>query len=170
MKRLIVIVLLIFLVAGGGAGGLIMLGIVPNPFEPKIPEVPLSAADKAAMELSRKNKFVPPLAEFPLVKVDDMVVPVIIDGQSRRRVLIISRIMATTGADQTYIQDNVSRYQSAVIKDLVPYFQDYFEDHDMLDVPAVKARLVTHAKAVYGERAKDVLLINAFEQSSGRLQ
>ena len=62
MKRIIVIILVLILVAGGGAGGLIMLGIVPNPFTPKIPERPLTAAEKAAAELEKKTKFDAPQA------------------------------------------------------------------------------------------------------------
>ncbi len=170
MKRAIVIILVLLLLAGGGAGGLIMLGIVPNPFSPKIPEKPLTAAEKAAQELAARNKFKPPLAAFVQIKIDDMVIPVIMNGQSDRRVMIISRIIANQASDKAYIQANVSRFQDAVIHDLVPYFQNYFLNNDMVDVPEIKVRLVKHAKTVFGDRAKDVLLVNAFEQSSNRIQ
>lgn len=56
MKRAIVIILIMILVAGGGAGGLITLGIVPNPFTAKVAEAPMTAAEKAAAELSAKNQ------------------------------------------------------------------------------------------------------------------
>ena len=82
MKRAIVIILILLLVAGGGVGGLIMLGIIPNPFNPKMPAKPLTAAEKVAKELEEKNKFKPPLAAFVQVKMPDMVIPVIINGQS----------------------------------------------------------------------------------------
>ena len=40
----------------------------------------------------------------------------------------------------------------------------------MLDIGAIKARLLKHAKTVFGERIHDVLLINIFETSNGRIQ
>ena len=63
----------------------------------------------------------------------------------------------------------MNRFRDAVINDLVPYFQDYFLTHDMLDVGVIKAKLVKHAKAVYGDHMKDVLLINAFDQANNRI-
>jgi hypothetical protein len=169
MKRAIVIILIMILVAGGGAGGLIMLGIVPNPFNPKI-EVSMTAAERAAAELEERNKFKPPRAAYVLVKMDDMVVPVIIDGQVQRRVLLIARLMASAASDKDIVAANMNRFQDAVLNDLVPYFQNYFTTHDMVDAAAVKARLVKNAKAVFGERIQDVLLINVFEQGNGRPQ
>ncbi len=169
MKRAIVIILIMILVAGGGAGGLIMLGIVPNPFNPKI-EVKLSAAEQAAADLKAKTAFKPPLAAFVLVKMDDMVVPVIIDGKVQRRVLLIARIMGNVSSDEAFIKANMNRFSDSVLNDLVPYFQNYFTNHDMVDAPAIKSRLVKHAKTVFGDRIKDVLLINVFEQGSGRSQ
>jgi hypothetical protein len=170
MKRAIVIILVLILVAGGGAGGLIMLGIVPNPFEPKIPERQLTAAEQAAAELEKKNKFVPPAAAFVLVKMDDMVVPVIIDGKAERRVLLIARLMASGPAEKGPVEAGLTRFQDQVIRDLVPYFQNYFVKNDMLDVNEIKKRLLAHAKTVYGDRVKDVLLVNAFEQSNNRIK
>lgn len=170
MKRAIVIILVLILVAGGGFGGLIMLGIVPNPFNPKMPEKPLSAADKAAMELSEKAKFKPPPAAYTLIKMEDFVIPVIINGQAQRRVLLIGRIMAANKEDEKLVKADLVKFQDEVIKDLVPYFQTYFSNHDLLDVVEIKARLLKHAKAVYGDHIKGVLLINAFEQSNGRIQ
>ena len=169
MKRAIVIILVMILVAGGGAGGLIMLGIVPNPFNPKI-EVPMTAAEKAAAEMQEKNRFKPPVAAYVLIKMDDMVVPVIINGQVQRRVLLIARIMATAATDKEFVEGNMNRFQDAVLNDLMPYFQNYFISRDMVDAPAVKARLLKHARTVFGERVQDVLLINVFEQSNGRPQ
>lgn len=170
MKRAIVIIIIMLLVAGGGAGGLIMFGIVPNPFNPKLPERPLTAAEKAAAELEERNQFVPPAAAFPLVRISDMVIPVIINGRSERRVFLIARLMATAAPDEAYVEAHMARFQSALIKDLVPYFQTYFLEHDLLDIVEIKARMVKHAKAVFGEHVKDVLLTNAFEQSTGRIQ
>ncbi len=170
MKRAIVIILIMILVAGGGAGGLIMLGIVPNPFNPKLPEIPMTAAEKAAAELSLKNKFKPPIAAYVLVKMDDMVIPVIINGRVERRVLLIARLKAATAPDEALIKADMSRYTDSVLRDLVPYFQNYFITNSMLDITAIKARLLKHAKTTFGERVQDVLLINAFEQSNGRIQ
>ncbi len=170
MKRAIVIILILILVAGGGAGGLIMLGIVPNPFNPKLPEIPMTAAEKAAAELSAKNKFKPPIAAYTWVKMDDTVIPVIINGQVQRRVLLIARVVAAGPADKAFIENDMTRFRDAVINDLVPYFQDYFLSHDMLDINTIKAKLVSHAKAVYKDHVADVWLINAFDQPSNRVQ
>jgi hypothetical protein len=38
----------------------------------------------------------------------------------------------------------------------------------MPDAADIKGRLVKHAKTIFGEHVKDVLLINVFDQSSGR--
>jgi hypothetical protein len=168
MKRMIVIILVLILVAGAGGGGLIMLGIVPNPFNPKVPERPLTAAEKAAAELEKKNKFVPPQSEYKLVKMGDMVVPVIIDGRAERRVMLIARLMATSNDDVKFIEAGLTRYQDVLLNDLVPHFQTYFVKHDMIDILDIKARLMKHAKTVFGEHVKDVLLVNAFEQNNSR--
>ena len=170
MKRAIVIILIMILVAGGGAGGLIMLGIVPNPFNPKMPERPLTAAVKAAAEREEQNKFKPPLAAFPLVRMSDMVIPVIINGQSQRRVFLIARLMATTPADEGYLELHMGRYQDALLRDLVPYFQNFFLDHDMMDILEVKRRMTKSAKTIFGDHVQEILLTNAFEQGASRLR
>ncbi|MBY0509632.1 MAG: hypothetical protein K2P94_05715 [Rhodospirillaceae bacterium] len=170
MKRIIVIVLVLMLVAGGTGGGLIMLGIVPNPFNPKVPERVLTAAEKAAAEMEKKNKFVPPQAEFKLVKMADMVVPVIIDGKAERRVMLIARLVAASNEDKKIVEAGMPRFQDEMLKDLVPHFQTYFLKHDMIDILDIKARLMKHAKTVFGERVKDVLLVNAFEQNNNRIK
>lgn len=170
MKRAIVIILIMILVAGGAGGGLIMLGIVPNPFNPKVAEAPMTAAEKAAAELAAKTKFKPPLAGLVLVKMDDMVIPVIINGQVQRRVLMIARLVGTAGPDEALIKADMNRFQDAVLRDLVPYFQTYFITNNMVDITAIKDRLVKHAKTVFGEHVQDVLLVNVFEQSNNRIQ
>ncbi len=163
MKRVIVILLVVLLVAGGGAGGLIMLGIVPNPFSP--PEVYLTDAEKAALAVT-KTKFKPPMAAYVLVKMPDMTVPVIIDGQVRRRVFLTVRLMASGAGDKAALEEGVQRYQNAVIGDLFPFFQTYYLKNDVLDLQLIKAKLLKHAKAVYGEDAvRDALLINVFDQA-----
>jgi hypothetical protein len=168
MKRAIVIILILLLVAGSGVGGLIMLGIVPNPFNPKVPEKPLSAAEKAAVEMKEKNRFKPPLAAFVLIKMPDMVVPVISEGKAERRVLLIARLVATGPEDKAFVEDNINRFQDRVLNDLMVYFQDYFLKNTLVNAEDVKKRLVKNAKGVYGERVQDVLLVNVFEQGNGR--
>jgi hypothetical protein len=168
MKRMIVIVLVLLLVAGGGAGGLIMLGIVPNPFTPKIPEKPMTAAERAAAELKQKNQFKPPAAAYKLVKMDDMVVPVIIDGSVRKKVVIVARVVTVTGDDEKFVQAGMKRLSDRVLSDLVPFLQTYYTKTDSIDAQLIKDRFVKHAKDIFGERAKDVLLVNVFDQNNGR--
>lgn len=165
MKRIIVIVLILILVAGGGAGALIMLGIVKNPFAPPAPA--MTAAEKAAAEADKK-KFQPPLTNFTLIKFhDDLIIPVIIDGQLKKRVYLTGRIMAATPGAKATIEGKMSKFQNEVIGDLVPFFQTYFQNHDTADLHMIKEKLVAHAKTVYGADAQDVLLTNFFEQSGG---
>ena len=168
MKRMIVIILVLLLVAGGGAGGLIMLGIVPNPFNPKLPEKPMTAAEKAAADLKEKNKFKAPESAYKLVKMDDMVIPVIIDGRVQKKVIIVARVLAINGDDEKFVQAGLKRLGDRVLSDLVPFLQTYYTRHDDIDAQLIKDRLVKHAKEVYGDRAKDVLLINIFDQNNGR--
>ena len=167
MKRVIVIIMVLLLVAGGGAGGLIMLGIVPNPFNPK--PVEMSAAEAAAAEAS-KHKFQPPTAAYSLVKVPDMIIPVIMNGRVERRVFITCRLMSTAKEHEKDIKDNLKHFQGEVVTDFVPFFQTYYAKHDSLDLALIKQKLLAHAKEVYGDDViKDVLLINMFDQSGGSL-
>lgn len=167
MKRAIVIILVILLVAGGGAGGLIMMGVVPNPFNPQVQGPPLTGAERAAKELAEK-KFQGPTAAFNLIKLDDMIIPVIMNGQVRRKVFIIARLMVDQPANESAVEANVRKYQDAVISDLVPYLQDYYRTHDSIDAAMMKERLTAAAKKVYGDMVHEVLLINIFDQSMGR--
>ncbi len=168
MKRVIVIILVILLVAGGGAGGLMMMGLIPNPFNPTPQGGAMSGAEKAAAELAAKNKFQPPAAGLDLVKLDDMIVPVIIDGQVNRRVFIIARLRVNTPANVTAVEANLRLFQSAVLSDLIPFFQKYYVGHDAVDAVMVKERLTATAKKTFGEMVPEVLLINVFEQVSPR--
>ncbi len=167
MKRVIVIVLVMLLIGGGSAGGLMMMGIIPNPFNPEIPAVALTDAEKAAQELSKK-KFQGPTKALDLVKVDDMIVPVIIDGRMNRRVFITARLSVDTPANQTIVEANLRKYQDALMRDLVPFFQTYYVDHTDLDARVVKEKLMANAKKVYGDMVLDVLLINVFDQALDR--
>jgi len=165
MKRAIVIILVILLVAGGGAGGLMMMGIIPNPFNPTPVGPAMTDAEKAAAELTAR-KFKPPAAALDLIKVDDMIVPVIMDGRMTRRVFIIARLKVDAPGNVTAVEDKVRLYQDAALSDLVPFFQKYYLSNTSVDAEVVKARLTASAKKVYGDMVPEVLLINVFEQSS----
>ena len=168
MKRAIVIILVVLLVAGGGAGGLMMMGIVPNPFNPAPMGPALTGAEKAAAELAAANKFQPPRAAFDLVKVDDMIIPVIMEGHVTRRVFIIARLRVNEPANVTAVEDRRRVYQDDVLRDLVPYFQKFYLSNKSVNAEMVKARLTASAARVYGEMVPEVLLINVFEQASPR--
>lgn len=101
--------------------------------------------------------------------MDDLAISAIIDGKAQRRLMPIARLVAATPAHEALVKANMNRFQDTVIKDLVPYFQIYFLSHDMVDAVDMKARLTRHAKTVYGEKLKEVLLVNTFEQISGRV-
>lgn len=166
MKRIIVIVLILILVAGGGAGALIMLGIVKNPFAP--PQVEMSAAEKAAAAADKK-KFQPPLTNYTQIKFShDLIIPVLMDGQVKKRVYVVGRIVAATPGAKAVIEGKMNLFLNEVIGDFVPFFQVYFLDHQTLDLKLLKDKLLAHAKKVYGADVQDVLLINVFEQSGGR--
>ncbi len=165
MKRVIVIMMVLLLVAGGGAGGLIMLGIVPNPFNPKTVE--MSAAEHAAAEAA-KDKFQPPTAAYALVKVPDMTIPVIMNGRVERRVFITCRVLSSAKSHEKDIKEAVPHFQGEVVGDFVPFLQTYFAQHDTLDLALIKAKLLGHAKHVFGDDVvQDVLLINVFDQVGG---
>lgn len=140
-----------------------MLGIVANPFHAKV-DVNLSAADIAAAAASKKKLDFPQSTYTP-IKMQDLIIPVIINGEVKRRVFTTVRIMATTKEKDKEMKEGLTRYQSVVFNDLVAYFQDFFLDHDMINMMAIKTKLTAHAKAVYGDDVvKDALLINVFEQ------
>lgn len=163
MKRIIVILLILILVAGGGAGALIMLGIVKNPFAP--PQVEMSAAEKAA-DAADKKKFQPPPTNYTLIKfTHDLIIPVLIDGEVKKRVYLTGRIVASSAGSKAAIEGGMNRFLNDVIGDLVPFFQTYFQTHENVDLKLLKEKLVEHAKKVYGADAQDVLLTNVFEQA-----
>lgn len=97
-----------------------------------------------------------------------MVIPVIINGNVQKKVLIIARVMATGSEDEKFIQAGLKRLQDKALSDLVPFFQVYYTKRDMVDAQLIKDKLVKYAKEVYGDRAKDVLLINVFDLNSGQ--
>ena len=156
MKRMIVIILVLFLFAGGGVGGLIMMGIIPNPFNP---DANADAADAAP----KRNV---PTVALTLLKIEDMIVPVIIDGNVRRRIYISVRLDVAPDR-QALVKARISEFQHAMINDLVPYFQKYFVDHNLIDVEILKQKLNGHADRLFGEAVNEVLLLNVFEQGVG---
>ncbi len=165
MKRVIVIFFVLLLVAGGGAGGLIMLGIVPNPFNPKVAAV--SAAEQAAAEAS-KSKFQAPTTAYALVKVPDMIIPVIMNGRVERRVFITCRLWSSAKEHEKGIKEGIEHFKGEVVGDFVPFLQTYFAQHQTLDLVLIKEKLLGHAKHVFGDDViKDVLLINVFDQVGG---
>lgn len=171
MKRVIVIILVILLIAGGGAGGLMMMGLIPNPFNPT-PQgagtAGMSEAEKAAAELTAQKKFQPPAAQLDLIKLEDMIIPVIIEGQVTRRVFITARLRVDAPANVSVVEARLRPYQDAVLREFIPYFQKYYLDRDEADILEIKAKLTQNAKKIFGDMVPEVLLINVFEQASPR--
>ena len=161
MKKLIIIIVVILVVAGGGAGGLVMLGIVRNPF---MKPPPMDAVAAAAAEADAKaTAYKGPTEALTWVKPPDMVIPVIANGAVTRRIYINMRVVANTAADKARLQAELARFESNVLQDMFPYFQTYFEKHDMIDVVEIKKKLNSHARKLYGESLKEVLLVNVLE-------
>jgi hypothetical protein len=165
MKRAIVIILVILLVAGGGAGGLIMMGIVPNPFTPTPQGGPLTDAELAAQKVVAK-KFQGPSVAYKLVKVADMTIPVIMNGQASRRVFVTARLMVDRPQNESSVVARLGVYQDAVLSDLVPFLQEYYRTHDAIDAKMTKARMMATARKVYGEMVVDVIMVNVFDQEN----
>ena len=160
MKKFIIILIVILVVAGGGAGGLVMLGIVRNPFM-KAP--PMDAVAAAAAEADAKaTAYKGPIEALTLVKPPDMVIPVILNGSVAKRIYINMRL-DVKAADKARVQAELARFESNLLQDMVPYFQTYFEKRDVIDVMEIKKKLNSHAQKVYGEAVNQVLLLNVFE-------
>ncbi len=162
MKRFIVILLVLILVGGGGAGGLIMMGVLPNPFNPDASALFESMEET---EGGRAGDFEPPSAALQLVRVNDMIVPVIIDGRLVRRISMTLRLVAANAGTKSLVEDNLPLYQDRLVKELVPYFQTHFRSNDLIDIRDLKRFLKAQADAVYGDLVIAVLLTNAFQQN-----
>ena len=169
MKRFLVILILFILIGGGGAGGLIMLGIIPNPFNPPKPmtSAAIEAAKKA--EAAAKAAFVAPEVVIPFVDLKDMIVPVVVNGQIKTQVYISVRIWIAPGQKDP-VEAQISRYEDAVIAEFIPYFSEFFARNDMLNLEDIKRRLVKLAKKLYADKVKDVLIVNVFEQKFGKME
>ncbi len=165
MKRFIVIFIVLILVGGGGAGGLIMMGVIPNPFNPDSQGF-FSDADKAAAEM--ENKFKPPTSAPQLVKMTDMIIPVIVDGRLVRKVYITVRLVVVEAQHRTLVEETLAQYQNILLKELIPYFQTHFNNRDVIDLLAIKRKMVAEAHRTYGDLISDVLLINIFQQDVNR--
>jgi hypothetical protein len=167
VKRAIVIIILLILVGGGGAGALIMTGMIPNPFNPK---PMLTAAEEAAakIEASRK-KFEAPTEVMTFINLRDMIIPVVIGTNIERKVYLSVRLQVVKDQKDA-VETAIVRYENAVIKNFIPYFQIYFSKHTLLNPVEIKARLNEMAKQLYGDKVIDVKLVNVFEQNFGTME
>lgn len=169
MKRFLVVIILFLLIGGGGAGGLIMLGVIPNPFNPT-QHGPMSAAEEAAAKAqAAAKKFNAPEAVIPFVDLRDMIVPVVLNGQIKTRVYISVRLWVAPGQKDP-VELQIARYEDAVIAEFIPYFSSYFGKNDMLNLEDIKSRMVKLAKRLYGDKVNDVLIVNVFEQKFGQIE
>lgn len=169
MKRFIVILLLLILVGGGGAGALIMLGVLPNPLNPN--KHGGSASEMAAAEADAKAKakaFKAPSEALTFVVMRDMILPVVSSTKVERTVYLSVRL-SVEKSEKKMIEDNIVRYENAVLDEFLPYLQRYFTKHDMLNPVEIKAKLNVMAKKLYGDKVLDVMLVNVFEQKFGTL-
>ena len=157
MKKLVILLLVLLVVTLGGAGGLVMLGIVRNPFKP--PEA--TTAQPKGPDVSPSGIKVPTEA-LVLQKVPDMIVPVILAGGVQRRISVSVRLV-TKNAVKSRVQDELPKYQDALLHDLILYFQDYFVRNDAIDIESIRKRALADATKVYGEDISDVLLVNVFD-------
>jgi len=170
MKRIIIIVLLLILVGGGGAGALIMLGVLPNPFNPPTPQMQQSAAASAAAKAEAARKaFKAPQEVMTFVDLRDMIVPVVSSTKVERTVYLSVRLHVVK-AEKDAVEMQIVRYESAVLDEFMPYFQKHFAENKMLNLPEIKDKLNAMAKKLYGDKVIDVLLINVFEQKFGTLK
>ncbi|MBM3515919.1 MAG: hypothetical protein FJX59_19715 [Alphaproteobacteria bacterium] len=168
MKRFLVILILFILIGGGGVGGMIMLGMLPNPFNPSKQGEGEEAAAAAAKAEKAAKPFEPPPAVIPFVDMRDLIIPVIVNGQKITQVYLSVRLWIAPGAKDA-VEMFEPRFENEVIKEFTSYFSVHFEKNDSINLPEVKRRFVKIAKAVHGDNVRDVLLINVFEQSFGAL-
>lgn len=166
MKRIIVIVLLLILVGGGGAGALIMLGVLPNPFNPQTAAQSAAAAAAAKADAEKKAKaFKPPSEAMTFVDLRDMIVPVLSNSKLERTVYLSVRL-SVVKAEKDAVETQIVRYENAVLDQFIPYFQNYYQEHEVLDPKEIKAKLNVLAKKLYGDKVIDVLLVNVFESKA----
>jgi hypothetical protein len=165
MKRFIVTLFVLILIGVGGAGGLIMIGVMPNPFSP---EGGGMFSDSGEAADAMKSNFVPPSSPLQLVEVSETVVPVIMNGRLVRRVSLSVRLRVNEPENKALVKDNLPHYQDIMVQELMPYFQIHFRNNGVVDIRDVKRLLVEQADRIYGELVTDVLIMNVFQQNMGR--
>lgn len=158
MGRIILIVLIMVLVAGGGIAGLIVLEIIPNPFAAEE-----EVAEEEQLGPDGKPPFVPPERAPILYPLEDLVIPVIINGQVTKRVYITARMEIVPG-NRGAVENGLSRMENALNQNLLVYFQQHFAKNRRPDPRGIKRVMVRSANEVYGEMVADVLLLTVFEQ------
>jgi flagellar basal body-associated protein FliL len=158
MKRVFVIVFVMLIVAGAGVFALIYFKLIPNPFE-----AGAGANQEEALPATQAPGFTPPMAAPIMLPLEDIIVPVIIDGRVVKRVYITARIQITRGS-MTVIQNGMPRLENAINQRLIVYLQEYFAKNRIIDPRGVKQEMQAAAQTVYGDRVEDVLLMTVFEQ------
>src|SRR5580658_7691203 len=111
-----------------------MLGIVRNPFQKH--QADATTAEPAAE--TGADGFKAPSEQLKMLKVPDLIIPVIIDGQVTRRVTISLRLVAPNTVKRSLLIADLPKFQSVMLEDLLAYFQDYFSHADMVDVEAIR--------------------------------
>lgn len=150
------------LVVGGGIAGLMFMDIVPNPFAP--PEEQMAGGETGDdAKNGGKPPFVPPERASILYPLEDLVIPVIIDGRVIKRVYITGRIEIAPG-NRPAVENGIPRLESALNQRLVVYFQEHFAKNRRPDPRGIKRVMVAAAQEVYGEMVPDVLINSIFEQ------
>ncbi len=158
MKRVFLIVFVMLIVAGAGVFALIHFELIPNPFESG------SAEEEAdALPATQAPGFTPPVEAPLMIALEDIIVPVILDGRVVKRVYITSRIHIQRGTINL-IQNGMPRFENAVNQRLIVYLQDYFAKNRIIDPRGIKQEMKAAAQTVYGDRVVDVLLMTVFEQ------
>ena len=133
MKRILVIMILFVLIGGAGAGGLIMLGAIPNPFNPKIPMSGAEAAAAAKKAAMAAKAFDAPASVIPFVNMRDLVIPVLVQGQTRPGSTSVFGSGSAPGQADA-VEALEPKYDDAVLAEFVPYFSDFFVKDDMLNL------------------------------------
>lgn len=158
MKRVIIIVVVMLLVVGGGIAGMMFMDIVPNPFAPSEEEISDGEAGDGG-----PPAFVPPERAPILYPLEDMAVPVIVDGRVIKRIYITARIEIVPG-NRPAVENGLPRMESALNQRLIVYFQQHFTKNRRPNPRGIKRTMVAAAQEVYGEMVSDVILQSIFEQ------
>jgi len=158
MRRLFIIIITLLL-AGGAIAGLMLLEIIPNPFAGTEEEM----ANGEGAGASGSSGFVPPEEEAVLLILEDLIIPVIINGRVIKRIYITARL-AVDPLNERTVQNGLYRLENELNEKLIAYFQRHFSNNRRLDPPGIKRVMAKAAKDVYGELIIDIFLRNVFEQ------